>query len=45
MLNTFPREGDDQTRNIPDLYPEHLAHDIDTINEEVYNGTNNGKSA
>lgn len=36
ILNTFPREQDAETANIPDLYPENLRDDIDKINEPVY---------
>ena len=36
ILNTFPRETDAETPNIPDLYPEHLREEIDKINEPVY---------
>lgn len=36
ILNTFPREEDGATANIPDLYPEQLREEIDNINEPVY---------
>lgn len=41
ILNTFPREKDAKTSDIPDLYPEQLREDIDRINEPIYHNVNN----